>query len=171
MAKKNNTLGKFLAFTTAAAAIGSACYIYRDRIKESTIYKKTAGKLSNLYNKTTGKFAEEDDDFFFDDDFEDDFSDDVFSDDAKNNREYTSITINSKKTSPSEDAKETADNAPTVSDTSSPTVPFESKGTVTIDTEADLHTGSADVTAYENDNLSDTFEDPDTLEDQDKLDF
>ena len=96
MAKKNSTLGKLLAFTTAVAAIGGACYIFRDQIKESEIYKKSADKLSALRNKISDKLGNEEDDFFFDDDFEDDFEDDVFSDNAKNNREYTSITINPK---------------------------------------------------------------------------
>ena len=46
MAKKKNKLGKFLAFTTTAAAIGGTCYIFRDKIKQSSIYKAVSSKLS-----------------------------------------------------------------------------------------------------------------------------
>ncbi len=104
---KKNSFGKFLAFTTTVAAIGGVCYVFRDQIKESSVYKKATDKLSDLKNQVQDKFAS-DDDFFFDGDFEDDFEDDVFDEDAKKNREYTSITINQKddNESVSEDTEE-----------------------------------------------------------------
>ncbi len=105
---KKNSFGKFLAFTTTVAAIGGVCYVFRDQIKESSVYKKATDKFSDLKNRVQDKFASDDDDFFFDEDFEDDFEDDVFDEDAKKNREYTSITINQKddNESVSEDTEE-----------------------------------------------------------------
>ena len=108
MAKRKSTLGKFIAFTTTVAAIGGICYVYRDKIKESSIYKKSKDTLSNLRSKVSDKLADEDD-FCFDDDFEDDFEDDVFSDDAKKSREYTSITINAKDSTVASTDKATQD--------------------------------------------------------------
>lgn len=161
MGKKNSTFGKLLAFTTTAAAIGGACYIFRDQIKESSIYKKASDKFSGLRNKMSDKFSNNEDDFFFDDDFEDDFEDDVFSDDAKNNREYTSITINPKEEETSvtdvakemkEDISNAVEDLKESSDKKDETTPEEFSG-------------------YENEGLSDVDEDPDVLSDMDKLDF
>lgn len=107
---KKNSFGKLLAFTTTVAAIGGVCYVFRDQIKESAVYKKACDKFCNLRDKVSDKFTSEDEDFFFDDDFEDDFEDDVFADDAKKSREYTSITINAKEDNQVTDAaKEVAE--------------------------------------------------------------
>lgn len=162
MGKKNSTFGKLLAFTTTVAAIGGACYIFRDQIKESSIYKKASNKFSGLKNKMNDRFSNEEDDFFFDDDFEDDFEDDVFSDEAKKNREYTSITINPKDEDniPATDvAKEVADDI--------------SKAVEDLKETSDKKDESTteEVSDYENEGLSDVDEDPDVLSDMDKLDF
>ncbi|MBE5942234.1 MAG: hypothetical protein E7264_06825 [Lachnospiraceae bacterium] len=103
---KKSSFGKFLAFTTTVAAIGGVCYVFRDQIKESSVYKKATDKFSDLKNRVQDKFASDDDDFFFDEDFEDNFEEDVFDEEAKKNREYTSITIN-----PKEDAEHETDSA------------------------------------------------------------
>ncbi len=215
MAKKNS-FGKFLALTTTAAAIGGLCYVFRDQIKESSIYKKSADKLSSLKTKMSNHFSNEDD-FFFDDDFDDDFNDDIFEEDAKSNREYTSITINPKddttnKTMPGrvEDVEETiiehsvsdkqntdkdivdttstnqednenSDEADTdeatagsedmkeiFADDSIPTISF---GANASNASAKTQSEDTEVLGYENEGLSDAYEDPDVLEDQDKLDF
>lgn len=212
MAKKNSNFGKFLAFTTAVATIGGACYIFRDQIKESEIFKKTTDKLSALRNKVSNKLSSDEEDFFFDDDFEDDFEDDIFDEDTKSNREYTSITINAKDDSDaapadtiqdmSEDTvdeatdslMETADNISDIAkdvandvanavkektetakdevkeifaDDSIPTISFSTNSTDNKDTTA----ATEEVLGYENEGLSDVYEDPDVLSDQDKLDF
>ena len=44
MAKKNGGFGKLIAFTTAVAAIGGVCYIFRDKIKDSSLFKSASGK-------------------------------------------------------------------------------------------------------------------------------
>lgn len=172
MAKKNHTLGKFLALTTTAAAIGGACYVFRDQIKQSAIYKKSTECFSKLFGKVSDKFCQDEDDFFFDDEEDEDTTfNDVFSEDAKKNREYTSITINQKEeenaaessdsiSEPKEDIKEI------FSDDSIPTITFGDNLNASGDSEE-----NDTVTAYENEGLSDVSEDPDVLEEQDKLDY
>jgi hypothetical protein len=215
MAKKNNSFGKFLAFTTAVAAIGGTCYIFRDKIKACPFYQKSADKLSELKDSLSDKFCNKENDFDFDDiGYEDDPDfEDVFSN-AEQGREYTSITINSKeedssshadagKTEAPEDAstdsgeQATSQDEPAVSseqetsqdepkaeeepekdkaatDDSIPTITFgsfaHSENLSTEDTSKE-NAATAEVTGYENEGLSDVSEDPDVLEEQDKLDF
>lgn len=205
MAKKKHTLGKFLALTTTAAAIGGACYVFRDQIKQSTIYKKSTECFSKLFGKVSDKFCQDEDDFFFDDEEDDDTAfNDVFSEDAKKNREYTSITINQKEEENAEDASSdeeeettadtsTGEESETTADTSADEG-NEATADVSAEAEEDIKeifsddsiptitfgdnlkaSGSSEesgkVTAYENEGLSDVSEDPDVLEEQDKLDY
>lgn len=204
MAKKNHTLGKLFAFTTTVAAIGGVCYVFRDQIKQSSIYKKSTECLSKLFEKVSDKFCQDEDDFSFDDEKEDDAAfDDIFSEDAKKNREYTSITINQKEDENPEDsaAEEEEDSADISSDeeetgtdaltdkeeakttAASETDPKEdikeifsddSIPTITFGNNLNASTDSEEssmVNAYENEGLSDVSEDPDVLEEQDKLDY
>lgn len=204
MAKKNHTLGKLFAFTTTVAAIGGVCYVFRDQIKQSSIYKKSTECLSKLFEKVSDKFCQDEDDFSFDDEKEDDAAfDDIFSEDAKKNREYTSITINQKEDENPEDsaAEEEEDSADISSDeeetgtdalpdkeevkttAASETEPKEdikeifsddSIPTITFGNNLNTSTDSEEssrVDAYENEGLSDVSEDPDVLEEQDKLDY
>ena len=195
MAKKKNKLGKFLAFTTTAAAIGGTCYIFRDRIKESTIYKAISSKLSDHFDTFSEKFSDTDDDFFYDED--ENFAD-AFPENAENSREYTSITINAKEeptttdpTSPisantDSETKESAQNESPSENEESPKADISSKNekeTKENDSSSDTEETKEDTIFsndslieifpkdYENKGLSDVSEDPDTLEEQDKLDF
>ena len=195
MAKKKNTLGKLLAFTTTVAAIGGTCYIFRDKIKASHLYQRAADTLSSLKDNISGRFCD-DDDFFFDadDDFEDDFED-IFED-AEPGREYTSITINAKdnntttaNTDDSNKSVETevsdtektdnntvaAEESPAItSEEVIPIINFNSSlDSTNVATEENSKKNASDakVSGYENEGLSDVSEDPDILEDQDKLDF
>lgn len=156
MSKKNSTFGKLLALTTTVAAIGGACYIFRDQIKKSSLYKKASEKLESLRDKVSNPSTGEEDDFFFDDELEDDFDDDVFNEDAKQNRDYTSITIN---------AKNEDDSIPTISVDGKPSDLKEETPST------DETASKEDITGYENEGLSDVDEDPDVLADMDKLDF
>lgn len=225
MAKNKNTLGRLLAFTTTVAAVGGACYIFRDKIKQSPIYKASVDKACCLYDKFKDNFCKknDDEDFFFDEE-DADFTD-VFSEDAKNEREYTSITINSKDKDMKEAASEevpAADEPVTAGEPVSEETPaadesvFEetsavqepvSEETPAADEPASEETPVAqepvseetpktadmteifpddsiptinfsntfskpeEVSGYENEGLSDVSEDPDVLEEQDKLDF
>lgn len=216
MAKNKHFFGKFLAFTATAAAVGGACYVFRDKIKNSPLYKATLDKACDLYDKWKYRDFDDDEDEFEDFAFdEDDSFDDVFSDEDKGSREYTSITINAKDDSTSDQEKnaadsisnentETADNSFTaeepvspVQDTPSaeepaaePTVPTQDNasdsGNDTDSVIPIIHLSTSDtaststeesaseepeVLGYENEGLSDVSEDPDVLEEQDKLDF
>lgn len=189
MAKNKNTFGKLLAFTTTIAAIGGACYIFRDKIKQSSLYKLSAEKFSDIYDKLSNKVhtPEEEDDFFFDDEFEE-----PFSEDAKNEREYTSITINPKEEASDEEPDEEPDKVSassndtfedetpdhiTAAEDSIPTISFHSvtepvaSSTENSKEESAISSDTTEVTGYENEGLSDVSEDSDVLEDQDKLDF
>lgn len=180
-----NKLGKLLAFATTVTAIGGVCYIFRDKIKESEIFQTVVGKVSGWLDQD-GQM----DDFTFDD--ENDFDDiTVFSNDAKNNREYTSITItsttenditedNSQEDKTQEDTpqeKESLEN--TNNDTASPNETTEENTSALEDivvnpsfsSVATETTAEETTEAYEYEGLSDVSEDPDTLEEQDKLDF
>ena len=252
MAKNNHTLGKILALTTTVAAIGGACYIFRDKIRQSAIYKKSADKLSGLFGKGSDDFMD-DDDFFFDDEDNIFTEEDLSSESSQSNREYTSISINSKQEEempyssplPDEEPKDTAtedstapawETNPSTSEENDTTATEENVSAIaeenstltfeentssekendllateeTTDTEESLEevteifadetiptisfggfgtpastpepptTSDSDSfkeeteetgTGYENEGLSDVSEDPDVLEEQDKLDF
>lgn len=155
-------LGKFIAFTTAVAAIGGTCYVFRDKIKQSEIYNKIVNSLADRMNG--------DDDF--DTDFDDDFDDtDIFSENAKNDREYTSIQITSntdasQADTPLDDIPQddtTKDDTPDMKDTA-PSEEDKKDADIVVNP-------SLSVSSYEYEGLSDVSEDPDTLEEQDKLDF
>ncbi|MDE5864011.1 MAG: hypothetical protein K2H34_06675 [Lachnospiraceae bacterium] len=110
MAKKDHTLGKLLALTTVAAAVGGVCYIFRDQIRESAIYQKSTNTLLGLLKKLPGKSDNQENNSFSFKSENDDFSDCIFPD-KKNGREYTSISINAKEdpeeTNPSDVTDET----------------------------------------------------------------
>lgn len=154
MAKKKGALGKIIAFTTTVAAIGGVCYVFRDKIKESQAFKTASEKASDLYGTVKSKMNN-DDDFFFDDDWDDESDDVSFNSDDNVNREYTTLA-SSKDTEVNDD---TDDKEPSSEADASP----DSIPTIDLNNES--------VSGYENEGLSDTSEDPDVLEDQDKLDF
>ncbi len=187
-----NKLGKFITFATGIAAIGGVCYIFRDKIKESEVYKKVTGTIADWLDKD-----EDFDHFDFDD--EDDMDDAaLFSDSTKKNREYTSITINSPTESEEEESmenepvenesvenepvenesveNESAESTPAVSEDDIVVNPTITKDSLNTTDEVsspldDLPTEETKADAYENEGLSDVSEDPDVLEEQDKLDF
>lgn len=234
MAKKKGALGKLIACTTAVAAIGGVCYIFRDKIMESQIFQSATDKANDLYDNVKSKINRNDeDDFFFDDD--DDFFEDSTPSESAGEREYTSISISSQEDEDSDnilsgvsndesskdESNDTIDNSNTdESAVNIPNIPdvdtFKETPSNTTDDaatrftssdsfnssspdsepEATWSSGNADdsidtpddesiptinfgntfektetVTGYENEGLSDVSEDPDTLEDMDKLDF
>ena len=195
MAKKKNNLGKFLAFTTTVAAIGGTCYIFRDRIKKSSIYKAITSRFSDSVNIFSEKNDDTDDDFFYDE--EDDFAD-AFPENAEHSREYTSITINAKEEPATPDTTfpiKTDDNDKTTEAAQKESVSEEKeipeadcshtdiKESNEITSSHDTQTTKEDSIFsndslieifpkdYENKGLSDVCEDTDALEEQDKLDF
>lgn len=177
-----NKLGKFLAFTTVAAAIGGICYAKRDKIKESEAYQKISDALSKLKRKD-----DDYDDFDFEDDVFEDFDDStMFNTVAKGSREYTSINITSADSegetneSNKDEVETTAEEIETpVEETESPTEETEApteEAVIVNPSFSSMKASTVEITeetveAYENEGLSDVYEDPDSLEDQDKLDF
>lgn len=105
MSKKSGTVIKIVAFAAGVAAVGAACYVYRDKIKEFAEKNDVKGKVKNAKNFVTDKLQKnkENDDF---DDAE--FFDDLESEDTSS-RGYTSITITSDEDSPADKAKELKD--------------------------------------------------------------
>lgn len=198
MAKNKNCFNKLLTFTATVAAIGGACYVFRDKIKNSPLYKAAVDKAYDLYDKW--KDRQDDDDAFDDFDFdEDDDFEDIFSEEDKSEREYTSITINAKEEKASEETADDSETPNTTEDTASEATEVSAEpnadsaseeitGTsqaeesdVTYTTDAVIPTinfgankasnDEPEVLGYENEGLSDVSEDPDVLEEQDKLDF
>ena len=167
MSKKKHPIRKLFAFTTTIAAVGGTCYVFRDKIKKNSAFRSASDKLSDLITKK-GKCNEDSPTDGVDDEFND-----VFSDSNNEKREYTSITINSKKEVPiptiditpdkgaqskAEKEEESATNKTTEDEKSS------SK-------ESSKKEDSTDPETYENEGLTDLSEDADALEEQDKLDF
>lgn len=189
MAKKKSTLGKLFAFATTIAAIGGTCYIFRDKIKQSSIYKTALDKLSILTGKDDNDFEDD----FFSEDSADDFED-VFED-TDPNREYTSITINAKESDSTEEqnltdsavedsiAKEAHTSEPNNAETAAKTTSDKDtsdksaitgrfdESIPTINLNAFSASKPENASGYENENLSDSSDDPDVLAEQDKLDF
>lgn len=207
MGKRNGGLGKLIAFTTTVAAIGGICYIFRDKIKESPIFKTASEKAGDIYGSVKNKISKNED-FFFDD-WDDDFEefDDTASNDnnnqGTNNREYTSISSVTNDTFSYTDSlnesittnvesidtkdsfenpvndlinnsiKNPDDNSDGNLDDNSDINPDINlmEGIPTIEFGTSASSTESIPEAYENEGLSDTSEDPDVLEDQDKLDF
>ena len=107
MSKKSGTVIKIVAFAAGVAAVGAACYVYRDKIKEFVEKNDVKGKVTNAKNYVTNKLQKnkENDDF---DDAE--FFDDPDNEDSSS-RGYTSITITSDEDSVEEKADEAKSSA------------------------------------------------------------
>lgn len=159
MAKnKKSALGKLLALTTTAAAIGGVCYVFKDKIAESPLFKSASGKANDIYDSVRNKFNTEDE-FLFDD-WDDDFTENPDKDSDNNTREYTTI-------SSAKDSKEDSSNKNDNDEDAIPTIDVNKKS----EEKKSEDKKEENVEKYENEGLSDTYEDPDVLEDQDKLDF
>lgn len=141
MSKKGGTIVKIVAVVAGIAAIGTACYVYKDKIKEFFDKLNLKDKLDSaktfVDENLLGNKAE--DDYFDDADFFDDDTETV-SDSDTANRGYTSITITTEDVSEKTDA--------------------ESEETASED----------EIEAYENEGLSDTSEDEDALAEEAALD-
>lgn len=187
-----NKFGKFIAFTTAVAAIGGTCYIFRDKIKNSEIYNKICDALTDRLGDDT------DFDEFEDDDFDDT---ELFSEEAKHNREYTSINITggseSKSDVPEKDSENKPEEETPAPEENTESKPEEETPVLEDNSESEQREASAPTenaesdtkdtpvsekddivvnpsltpSAFEYEGLSDVSEDPDSLEEQDKLDF
>lgn len=155
MSKKGGTIIKIVAVLAGVAAVGTACYLYKDKIKEFFQKINLKDKIDTAKSFVTDKvLGTGDDDFFDDADF---FDDDPEEEDSGNgNRGYTSINI-------------TADDADTEEETPADDTKEETSG-ATDATEEAAESEEEDDTPYENEGLSDVSEDEDVLAEQTSLD-
>lgn len=91
MSKKSGTIIKVVAFAAGIAAVGAACYVYRDKIKEFAEKNDVKGKVNSAKNFVTDQLQKNKNEDDFDDS---EFFDELDSEDSSS-RGYTSITINS----------------------------------------------------------------------------
>ncbi len=158
MSKKGGTIVKIVAILAGVAAVGTACYLYKDKIKEFFQKINLKDKIDTAKSFVTDKvLGTGEDDFFDDADF---FDDDLEEEDAGNsdngNRGYTSINI-------------TADDADTEEETPADDTKEETSG-ATDATEEAAESEEEEDTPYENEGLSDVSEDEDVLAEQTSLD-
>ena len=108
MSKKGGTIVKIVAVVAGIAAVGTACYVYKDKIVEFFQKLKLKEKVDSVKSFVDENvLGKKDDDYFDDADFFDDDSDAV-ADPETGNRGYTSITITTDD-SEEEPAEEAAD--------------------------------------------------------------
>lgn len=148
MSKKSGTIIKLLAIFAGVAAVGTACYLYKDKIKEFFQKPEVKDKLDTAKTFVTDKvLGNKEDDFFDDAEFFDDDEDEVPAETSS--RGYTSITISSEEAS--------SDNEPAMN------TAFSTEE----DTDSDVE--DEDI-PYENEGLSDVSEDEDVLAEETSLD-
>lgn len=159
MSKKGGTIVKIVAVVAGIAAVGTACYVYKDKIVEFFQKLKLKEKVDSVKSFVDENvLGKKDDDYFDDADFFDDDSDAV-ADPETGNRGYTSITITTDD-SEEEPAEEAADEP----------VKAESEDAPQSTEAAEASDAETDVEEYENEGLSDTSEDEDALADEAALD-
>ena len=103
MAKKG-LFGKLLTATAAIAAVGGACYMFRDKIKESKLYEELGveDKLHSLKNMR--KNHEDEEDFIDEDEY---IFEDLEPSDEDMNRTYVSLNTEPASSKESEDDDDT----------------------------------------------------------------
>ena len=159
MSKKGGTIVKIVAIVAGIAAVGTACYVYKDKIVEFFQKLKLKEKVDSVKSFVDENvLGKKDDDYFDDADFFDDDSDAV-ADPETGNRGYTSITITTDDSE--EEPAEEADDEPVKAE--SEDAPQSTEAAKAADAETD-------VEEYENEGLSDTSEDEDALADEAALD-
>lgn len=159
MSKKGGTIVKIVAVVAGIAAVGTACYVYKDKIVEFFQKLKLKEKVDSVKSFVDENvLGKKDDDYFDDADFFDDDNDAV-ADSETGNRGYTSITITTDD-SEEEPAEEAADEP----------VKAESEDAPQSTEAAKAADAETDVEEYENEGLSDTSEDEDALADEAALD-
>lgn len=160
MSKKGGTIVKIVAVVAGIAAVGTAFYVYKDKIVEFFQKLKLKEKVDSVKSFVDENvLGKKDDDYFDDADFFDDDDSDAVADRETGNRGYTSITITTDDSE--EEPAEEADDEPVKAE--SEDAPQSTEATKAADAETD-------VEEYENEGLSDTSEDEDALADEAALD-
>lgn len=155
MSKKGGTIVKLVAFVAGVAAIGTACYVYKDKIKEFLEKIELKDKLNQAKSFVTDKvLGTKEDDFFDDAEF---FDDEAEESEDSSNRGYTSINMNSEdEEQPSAPISAAASTEPPVSKT-------------VLLSEQDF-ASEEEETGFEYEGLSDVSEDEDVLAEEATLD-
>lgn len=173
--------GKFLKAAAAIAAIGGVCYVFRDKIKNSTVYQsldvddKVEKVKSTIKEKMPVKDEADRDYFSLDDtDGSSDNADAASESSAKETENAGASSEDSDKTQDTGSSSASAEEAVTMSDEVSDVtamvddlisdIPGMSQDTASTDSDAS-------PILYENEGLSDVSEDLDVIEEQDKLDL
>lgn len=165
MSKKTGTIVKIVAFIAGVAAVGTACYVYRDKIKEFFEKHDIKGKINNAKNFVTDKFNKNNNEDYFDDaEF---FDDDNLEDEDSTGRGYTSITI-STEDEDNEDAGDETDSKDDAEDTDT-AEQKEEPAKIKIEATEEASTEESPE-EYEYEGLSDVSEDEDVLADEAALD-
>lgn len=179
MAKKG-FLGTVISVAATLAAVGGACYIFRDKIKESKLYKdlNMDDHLMNLKNywDEHKPCKETEEDFFDEDEF-------IFEDADTSDRNYVSVSFTQ-----NDDAFEDIEDTPDVAEEASeeneeaspapteedsfdvPVISFDTEATADNTTDTVTEEGDDSPIGYDMEGLSDVSEDPDVLMEQDLLD-
>lgn len=154
MSKKSGSFMKVVTVFAGIAAVGAACYIYKDKIKEFFQKAEVKDKLDTAKSFVTDKvLGSKDQDFFDDAEF---FDEEAEEPEDNSNRGYTSINI-----SPEEPAAEPVKEAVSAK--------AEEPREITFATNKDTVTEEED-TPFEYEGLSDVSEDDDVLTEQAALD-
>lgn len=153
MSKKGGTIVKIVAVLAGVAAVGTACYLYKDKIKEFFQKINLKDKIDTAKSFVTDKvLGTGEDDFFDDADF---FDDDLTEEDADSadngNRGYTSINI-------------------TADDANGADAEEKAPADDTEEEKAETDAAEEEDIPYENEGLSDVSEDEDVLAEQTSLD-
>lgn len=163
MSKKGGTIVKIVAVVAGIAAVGTACYVYKDKIVEFFQKLKLKEKVDSVKSFVDENvLGKKDDDYFDDADFFDDDDSDAVADSETGNRGYTSITIT---TDDSREEPASEETAAEPAESKSEEAPQSAEPTEAADADTDT-----DVEEYENEGLSDTSEDEDALADEAALD-
>lgn len=158
MSKKFGSFMKVVTVVAGVAAVGTACYIYKDKIKEFFQKAEIKDKLDTAKSFVTDKvLGTKDDDFFDDAEF---FDDDTETAEDTANRGYTSIAIN-----PEESSSESVNEPVTKTVAAKKEEPTELTFSAKQETVA-----SEEDTPFEYEGLSDVSEDDDVLAEEASLD-
>lgn len=154
MSKKGGAIIKIVAVVAGIAAVGTACYVYKDKIKEFFEKIQLKEKFEAAKASITEKLqTNKGDDFFDDAEFFDD--EDVTDVADSGNRGYTPINITTDETEATEDS------------TASTTAVNEQAA---AKDEATASNANEEADSFEYEGLSDTSEDEDVLAEEAAID-
>ena len=154
MSKKVGTVVKVVTVVAGIAAVGAACYVYRDKIKEFFEKLNLKEKVDSAKSFVSDKFlSAKDEDFFDDADF---FDDEAVNSEDNSNRGYTSINITSEESDEPDSAAASASR--------------ESKQDLEELKPVNTQDDEEDGLAFEYEGLSDVSEDEDVLAEESALD-